>query len=45
MKLTYDPSANVAYILLRERQGNVDTFGILVDTLIEIDNTPVFLVR
>ena len=39
MKLTYDPSANVAYIRLRERQGDVETIELTADFLVDIDET------
>ena len=39
MKLTYDPDANVAYIRLRERQGDVETIELTSDVLIDIDAT------
>lgn len=39
MKLTYDPSANVAYIRLRERQGEVETIELTADFLVDIDET------
>ena len=39
MKLTYDPTANVAYIRLRERQGDVETIEVTADVLVDIDET------
>ena len=39
MKLTYDPRANVAYIRLRERQGDVETIELTSDFLVDIDET------
>lgn len=39
MKLTYDPEANVAYIRLRERSGEVETISLTADFLVDIDAT------
>jgi uncharacterized protein YuzE len=39
VKLTYDPSANVAYIRLRKRQGDVETIELTSDFLVDIDET------
>jgi uncharacterized protein YuzE len=39
MKLTHDPKANVAYIRLRDRQGDVETIEITGDFLVDIDET------
>ncbi len=39
MKLSYDPQANVAYIRLRERQGDVDTIEVTADFRVDIDAT------
>lgn len=39
MKLTYDPAANVAYLRLRERQGEVETVELTADFLVDIDET------
>lgn len=39
MRLTYDPAANVAYIRLRERQGDVETIEVTADVLLDIDET------
>ena len=39
MKLSYDPKANVAYIRLRERQGEVETIEVAPDFLVDIDAT------
>jgi uncharacterized protein YuzE len=39
MRLTYDPAANVAYISLRERQGDVETIEVTADVLLDIDET------
>ena len=39
MRLTYDPEANVAYIRLRERQGDVETIELTADVLVDIDAT------
>lgn len=39
MRLTYDPSANVAYLRLRERQGEVETIELTADFLVDIDET------
>uniref|UniRef100_UPI0035695E33 DUF2283 domain-containing protein n=1 Tax=Rhodosalinus sp. TaxID=2047741 RepID=UPI0035695E33 len=39
MKLTYDPDANVAYIRLREREGDVETIELTADFLVDIDAT------
>lgn len=39
MKLTYDPSADVAYIRLRERQGDVETIELTSDFLVDAGGT------
>ena len=39
MRLPYDPSANVAHIRLRERQGDVETIELTSDFLVDIDGT------
>ena len=39
MKLSYDPTANAAYIRLRERQGDVETIQVTADFLVDIDAT------
>jgi uncharacterized protein YuzE len=39
MKLSYDPQANVAYIRLREKQGDVETIQVTSDFLVDIDAT------
>ena len=39
MQLSYDPKANVAYIRLRERQGDVETISVTSDFLVDIDAT------
>ena len=39
MKLSYDPKANVAYIRLREKQGDVETIELTSDFLVDIDET------
>lgn len=39
MKLTYDKDANVAYLRLRERQGDVETIALTSDFLVDIDET------
>ncbi len=39
MKFSYDPKANVAYIRLRERQGEVETIQVTADFLVDIDAT------
>ena len=39
MKLTYDPAANIAYIRLRDRQGDVETIELTADFLVDIDAT------
>ncbi len=39
MKLSYDPKANVAYIRLRERRGDVETLEITADFFVDIDET------
>ena len=39
MKLSYDPKANVAYIRLRERHGEVETIEVTSDFLVDIDST------
>ena len=39
MRLTYDPDANVAYIRLRERRGDVETVELTSDFLVDIDET------
>lgn len=39
MKLTIDPQANVAYIRLRQRQGDVETIEVTSDFLVDIDPT------
>jgi uncharacterized protein YuzE len=37
VKLTYDAKANVAYIRLREKRGDVETIQITGDFLVDID--------
>lgn len=37
MRLTYDPKANVAYIRLRDTEGDVETIRITGDFLVDID--------
>ena len=39
MKLTYDPAANVAYLRLRERVGEVETIELSADLLVDMDET------
>lgn len=39
MRLTYDPDANVAYLRLREREGEVETIELTADFLVDIDET------
>ena len=39
MKLSCDPEAKVAYIRLRERQGEVETIQVAADLLVDIDAT------
>lgn len=39
MRLTYDPAANVAYLSLRERQGDVETREVTPDLLVDVDET------
>jgi uncharacterized protein YuzE len=39
MKLTYDPKANVAYIRLREKTGDIETIQLTADFLVDIDET------
>lgn len=39
MQLSYDPKAKVAYIRLREREGEVETLEITSDFLVDIDAT------
>lgn len=39
MRLTYDPDANVAYLRLREREGEVETIELTADVLVDIDET------
>jgi uncharacterized protein YuzE len=39
MKLSCDPKANVAYIRLREKQGDVETIKLTSDFLVDIDET------
>lgn len=39
MKLSYDPKANVAYIRLGERQGDVETIEVTSDFPVDIDAT------
>ena len=39
MRLTYDPEANVAYLRLRERRGEVETIELTADFLVDIDAT------
>lgn len=39
MKLTYDPEANVGYVRLREKTGDVETIEITSDFLVDIDAT------
>jgi uncharacterized protein YuzE len=39
IKLSYDPKANVAYIRLRKREGDVETIEITSDFLVDIDAT------
>jgi uncharacterized protein YuzE len=39
MRLTYDPDANVAYLHLREREGEVETIELSSDVLVDMDET------
>jgi uncharacterized protein YuzE len=39
MRLSYDPKANVAYIRLRERQGDVETIRLTSEFFVDIDET------
>lgn len=39
MKLSYDPQTNVAYLCLRNRQGEVETIQLTSDFLVDIDET------
>lgn len=39
MQITHDPSANVAYIRLRESRGPVETLRITSDFLVDLDET------
>ena len=39
MKLSYDPKANVAYIRLREKSGDVETIRLTTDFHVDIDGT------
>lgn len=39
MQLSYDPKVNVAYIRLRERQGDGETIAVTSDFLVDIDET------
>ena len=39
MMLTYDPNVNVAYLRLRERQGDVETVEVSADVMIDVDKT------
>jgi uncharacterized protein YuzE len=39
MTLTFDPQADVAYIRLRERKGDVETIAVTSDFLVDIDAT------
>ncbi len=39
MRLSYDPQANVAYIRLREKKGEVETIRLTSDFLVDIDET------
>ncbi|HUF56659.1 MAG TPA: DUF2283 domain-containing protein [Thermohalobaculum sp.] len=39
MRLSYDPKANVAYIRLRERSGDIETIRLTADFLVDIDAT------
>jgi uncharacterized protein YuzE len=39
MRLTYDPSANIAYLRLREREGEVETIELSADVLVDMDET------
>ncbi len=39
MQLSFDPKANVAYIRLRGRQGEVETIAATSDFLVDIDST------
>ena len=39
MKLSYDSEAKLAYIRLRERQGDVETLEITADFLVDVDAT------
>lgn len=39
MKLSYDPQANVAYIRLHEKKGDVETIRLTSDFLVDIDET------
>ena len=38
MKLTFDPSANVAYIRLRERAGEVESVRVSDELVIDLDS-------
>jgi uncharacterized protein YuzE len=37
MRLTYDPSANAAYIKLRDKRGDVETIEVAPDFLVDVD--------
>jgi uncharacterized protein YuzE len=39
MKLSYDPTANAAYIRFREQQGDIETIQLTSDFLVDIDET------
>jgi len=39
LKLSYDPTANVAYIRFREKQGDIETIELTSDFLVDIDET------
>ncbi len=39
MKLTYDEKANIAYLKLRDRVGDVETLEITSDFFVDIDGT------
>lgn len=41
MRLTYDPRANVAYLSLRERRGDVETREVTPDVLVDVDEAGV----
>lgn len=39
MQLTYDANANVAYLRVRERQGDIETVEVGGDVMVDIDES------